>query len=113
LLALDLLAAHRDSFAQGRRRKSKKRKLDDDADYLEPTEEHSSKPESSGADEEDTLWKKSMGRRGSNRRMKGTSTPTGPTAQCKGRWKSKTQEKEGGEKEDVDNTDVGQPLPSS
>jgi hypothetical protein len=79
LLALDLLAAHRDSFAQGRRKRSKKRKLDDDADYYEPTEQTDSSglPPADEA-EEDTPWKKAVGRRGSSRRLQEPATPTTP-----------------------------------
>ena len=90
LLALDLLAAHRDSFAQGRRKRAKKRKLDDDAEY-EPsgdigggnglaTSSTMSGDGSMAGEEEDTPWKKTVGRRGSSRRLSSNepSTPTTP-----------------------------------
>lgn len=90
LLALDLLAAHRDSFAQGRRKRAKKRKLDDDAEY-EPsgdigggnglaTSSTMNGEGSMAGEEEDTPWKKTVGRRGSSRRLSSNepSTPTTP-----------------------------------
>jgi hypothetical protein len=83
LLALDLLAAHRDAFAQGRRKRTKKRKLDDDAEYEPVGGDVGPLPVVADGEakeqDDDTPWKKTVGRRGSSRRLDEPSTPSSST----------------------------------
>jgi hypothetical protein len=83
LLALDLLAAHRDAFAQGRRKRTKKRKLDDDAEYEPVGGDVGPLPVVADGEakeqDDDTPWKKTVGRRGSSRRLDEPATPSSST----------------------------------